>query len=155
MQNKSQATKRSHASKHTIQTSVKARRMNPAESPPPSAILTQAKILQRPPQAPKRKQRPSNKNNSSGDDCGHGNIDHDYDDLDMPHLAALPRRKLFADHEPTTTTATTMSTHTTPFFLSDPYGHSFRPIQPDRENERRQVQQEDRLSPSRHEERAS
>jgi hypothetical protein len=74
----------------------------------------------------------------------------------MPHLAALPRRKLFADHdEPTTTTATTMSTNTTPFFLSDPYGRSFRPIQPDRENERRQVQQEDRLSPSRREERAS
>jgi hypothetical protein len=120
--------------------------MNPVDSPPPSAILTQAKILQRPPQAPKRKQRPSKRNMDHDDD----------DDLDMPHLAALPRRKLFADHdEPTTTTATTMSTNTTPFFLSDPYGRSFRPIQPDRENERRQVQQEDRLSPSRREERAS
>jgi hypothetical protein len=154
MQSNSRGTKRSHASQHTIDTPIKAGKMNPVESPPPSAILTQAKILQRPPQAPKRKQRPSNKKNSSGDDCGHGNIDHDYDDLDMPHLAALPRRKLFVDDEPTT--ATTMSTTNTTLFpaISDPNRKRFRPIQPDRENERRQVQQEDRLSPSRREERA-
>jgi hypothetical protein len=152
MQNKSQATKRSHASKHTIQTSVKARRMNPVESPPPSAILTQAKILQRPPQAPKRKQRPPNKNNGSGGDAstnsGHGtNTDHDDDDLDMPHLAALPRRKLFVDDESTTNTITFPA-------IIDPNRKRFRPIEPDPENERRQAQQEDRLSPPRREERA-
>jgi hypothetical protein len=145
MQNKSQATKRSHASKHTIQTSVKARRMNPAESPPPSAILTQTKILQRPPQAPKRKQRPSrSKNNGSGGDgtnSGHGtDTDHDDDDLDMPHLAALPRRKLFVDDESTTTTA--MSTRNTITFpaIIDPNRKRFQPIEPDPENERRQIQ---------------
>jgi hypothetical protein len=75
--------------------------------------------------------------------------DHDDDDLDMPHLAALPRRKLFADDDEPTTTTTNTNTTTFPG-----YGQRFRPIQPDRENERRQVQQEDRLSPPRREERA-
>jgi hypothetical protein len=150
MQHKSQEIKQSHASQHTINAPKKVSKM---ESPPPSAILTQAKILQRPPQAPKRKQRPSNKNNGcGGDGSGHGSIDHDNDDLDMPHLAALPRRKLFVDNEPTTTT--TISPNTTLFPASDLNRKRFRPIQPDRESERRQVQQEDRLSPSRREERA-
>jgi hypothetical protein len=149
MQHKSQEIKQSHASQHTINAPKKVSKM---ESPPPSAILTQAKILQRPPQAPKRKQRPSNKNNGCGDGSGHGSIDHDNDDLDMPHLAALPRRKLFVDNEPTTTT--TISPNTTLFPASDLNRKRFRPIQPDRESERRQVQQEDRLSPSRREERA-
>jgi hypothetical protein len=129
--------------------------MDPVESPPPSAILTQARILQRPPKAPKRKQRPSNKNNGSGGDgdgdgSGQRNIYYDIDNLDMPHLAALPRRKLFADIEPTTMSTTTITFPA----ISDPNRKRFRPIEPDQESEGRQIQQEDRLSPSRREERA-
>jgi len=71
-------------------------------SPPPWAIITQAKILERPPQAPKRKRRPESRYVCDGAATtirqhDHGVVDDDDDEpLGMPRLPAV-RRKLFVD----------------------------------------------------------